>query len=231
MFSHIFLEKSVRSDGAYCDHGEDTYRCKKNHLFLGNWEKMHGCLGVIVPIVILLVVVTIVYTSGKDDRFQKEKARLVATSVYASLLLLWPVVIEVLVGWNAVKEYKYLLIGFVWTSILLLYEMSVNMKEDESSKMDASIRSQSTRQFASITIGAAWAVGSLLAAIGSNGGFQKQGAKLLLLSLVLSISYIVPLSGDMDPRSAAGTILRSSQRSILHYSVGLFILGITMSMR
>ena len=163
--------------------------------------------------------------------FKKEKARLVATSVYASLLLLWPVVVEIVVGWDAVKEYKYLLIGFVWTSILLLYEMTINMKEHESSKADATIRSQSTRQFASISIGAAWAVGSLLAAIGSSGKFQKQGAKLLLLSLVLSISYIVPLSGDMDPRSATGTVLRSSQRSILHYSVGLFILGITMSMR
>lgn len=191
---------------------------------------MHKCLGVVVPIIALIVAVTITYTAGKDDRYQKEKARLVATSVYASLLLLWPVVVDVLVGWNAVKEYKYLLIGFVWTSCLLLYEMTINMKEHESSKAEASIRSQSTRQFASITIGAAWAVGSLLAAIG-GGGFQKQGAKLLLLSLVLSISYIVPLVGDMDPRSATGTILRSSQRSILHYSVGLFILGITMSMR
>ena len=134
---------------------------------------MHRCLGVVSPIVVLIVVATIVYTSGKDDRFQKEKARLVATSVYASMLLLWPVVVDVLVGWDAVKEYKYLMIGFVWTSILLLYEMTINMKEHESSKTDASIRSQSTRQFASITIGAAWAVGSLLAAIG-GGGFQNR---------------------------------------------------------
>ena len=192
---------------------------------------MHKCLGVVVPIVVFIVAVTITYTAGKDDRFQKEKARLVASSVYASLLMLWPVVVDVLVGWNAVKEYKYLMIGFVWTSCLLLYEMTINMKEHESSKTEASIRSQSTRQFASITIGAAWAVGSLLAAIGGGGGSHKQGAKLLLLSLVLSISYIVPLVGDMDPRSVTGTVLRSSQRSILHYSVGLFILGITMSMR
>ena len=192
---------------------------------------MHRCLGVVLPIIALVIAVTIVRTAGRDDRFQKEKARIIATSVYASLLMLWPVVVDVLVGWGAIKEYKYLMIGFVWTSLLLLYEMTINMKEHESSKSEAGIRSQSTRQFASITIGAAWAVGSLLAAIGSDGRFQKEGAKLLLLSLVLSISYIVPLVGDMDPRSATGTILRSSQRSILHYSVGLFILGITMSMR
>ena len=35
MFSHIFLEKSVCSDGAYCDHSKNTNRGKKHDLFLG----------------------------------------------------------------------------------------------------------------------------------------------------------------------------------------------------
>ena len=102
----------------------------------------------------------------------------------------------------------------------------MNMNEDMST-MEAQRRSDSTRQLSNIVIGASWAVGSLLAVI--QGKQNTLGAKLLLLSLVLSIGFIVPLTSDNDPRSLRGVVLRSGQRGILHYCVGLFIFGIIIS--
>mgnify|MGYP002879953715 CR=1 FL=1 len=89
-----------------------------------------------------------------------------------------------------------------------------------------------TKQWASIIIGAAWAVGTLLSVIRTSGGQSIQGSKILLASLVLCIAFIVPLSSEgVDARTASSVTLRSAQRAALHYSVGLFIIGISVSCR
>jgi len=81
-----------------------------------------------------------------------------------------------------------------------------------------------------VVIGAAWAVGTLLGALRKSGDQSVEGSKILLLSLVLCIAFVVPLNTDTgDARTTSAVVLRSAQRSALHYSVGLFIVGIGLS--
>jgi len=178
----------------------------------------------------ILVVSFISIRSTKDNRTRKERSRIYAAAVFSSALLLWPVVMQKAVGgWNKISTGFTLSFGFVWTAVLLVWEMTANMDESGSNMLSRQ-RAGETKQWASIVIGAAWAVGSLLSVIRPMGGQSVQGSKILLASLVLCIAFIVPLSSEgTDNRTASSVILRSAQRSALHYSVGLFVVGISIS--
>ena len=193
----------------------------------------HGSLGKISVALIALVAVTTLTSvrTSKDDRTRKERSRIYAAAVFASALLLWPVIVQKAVGWDEIARDTPLALGFVWTGVLLVWEMTANMDESGSDGISRQ-RAAETKQWASIIIGAAWAVGTLLSVIRTGGGQSIQGSKILLASLVLCIAFIVPLSSEgVDARTASSVTLRSAQRAALHYSVGLFIIGISVSCR
>lgn len=190
-----------------------------------------GVVGKInVGLILAIAVATVIQVNtSKDDRTRKERSRLYASAVFASALLLWPIVIERAVGWNTISNHVSLALGFAWTGMLLFWEMTGNMDESGSDGVSRQ-KAAETKQWASIIIGAAWAVGTLLSVIRSGGSQSVLGSKILLSSLVLCIAFIVPLSSEgSDSRTASSVALRSAQRSALHYSVGLFIVGITVS--
>jgi len=189
------------------------------------------CIRIVsVTLAVVIILASVVQTRTGDDRTRKERSRIHSAAVYACALLLWPVVIDHLVGFPRMVQHPALLgFGFVWASALLLYELTTNMDETRSGSA-ARQRSAETKNYAGVIIGAAWAVGTLLGALRTDGKQSAEGSKVLLLSLVLCIAFIVPLNTDAaDARATSAVILRSSQRSALHYSVGLFITGIGLS--
>jgi len=192
-----------------------------------------GWLGKIsLGIVAVIAVVTFLASNtSKDDRTRKERSRIYAAAVFASALLLWPVAVGEATSWDKLSTDGSLIFGFVWTVVLLLWELTANMDETGSDMLSRQ-RASETKQWASVVIGAAWAVGTLLNVIRPDASQSAQGSKILLASLVLCIAFIVPLSSEgTDVRTASSVTLRSAQRSALHYSVGLFIIGISVSCR
>lgn len=181
-------------------------------------------------LVVIVLIVSAIQTRTGDDRTRKERSRVHSAAVYACALLLWPVLMEHLVGFSKVAMHPMLLgFGFLWTAALLLWELTTNMDETRSGDA-ARQRSAETKNYAGVIIGAAWAVGTLLGALRKDGTQSTEGSKILLLSLVLCIAFIVPLNTDAgDARITSAVVLRSSQRSALHWSVGLFITGIGLS--
>ena len=95
----------------------------------------HGSLGKISVALIALVAVTTLASvrSSKDDRTRKERSRIYAAAVFASALLLWPVIVQKAVGWDEIARDIPLALGFVWTGVLLVWEMTANMDESGSS--------------------------------------------------------------------------------------------------
>lgn len=196
----------------------------------GNTPNHHCIYLVCAGLVFTVVAAAVVQTKDGDDRTRKERSRVHAAAVYAIALLLWPVVLEKTVGFSRITEHPWLLgSGFVWAALLMAWELTSNMDETRSGDA-ARHKSAETKSFAGVVIGAAWAVGTLLGALRKSGDQSVEGSKILLLSLVLCIAFIVPLNTDSaDARSTSAVVLRASQRSALHYSVGLFIVGIGLS--
>ena len=191
----------------------------------------HICIYIVsAALVAVILVVTAIQTRQGDDRMRKERSRIHSAAVYAIALLLWPVVMEKLVGFSRIAKQPLLLgFGFLWAAALLAWELTTNMDETHSGNA-ARQRSAETKNYAGVIIGAAWAVGTLLGALRTDGKQSVEGSQILLLSLVLCIAFIVPLNTDStDARTTSAVVLRSSQRSALHYSVGLFITGIGLS--
>jgi len=191
----------------------------------------HHCIYLVCAGLVFTVIATaVVQTNDGDDRTRKERSRVYAAAVYAVALLLWPAVIEKTVGFSRITEHPWLLgSGFVWAALLMAWELTGNMDETRSGDA-ARHKSAETKSFAGVVIGAAWAVGTLLGALRKSGDQSVEGSKILLLSLVLCIAFVVPLNTDTgDARTTSAVVLRSAQRSALHYSVGLFIVGIGLS--
>ena len=182
-------------------------------------------------LVVGVIITAIVQTRLGDDRTRKERSRVHSAAVYTTALLLWPIIIEKVVGFSRISAHPYVLgFGFVWAALLIAWELTNNMDETRSGA-EARARSAETKNYAGVIIGAAWAVGTLLGAFKpADAGQSAEGSKVLLLSLILCIAFIVPLNTDSgDARTTSAVVLRSAQRSALHFSVGLFITGIGLS--
>ena len=162
-----------------------------------------------------------------DDRYRREKARIVVAGVYAAGLLLWPVICSTIIGWDKIKAHPILGIAFAWTVGAFAWELFANMGEETDH--EAMRATGDTRTNANVIIGAAWAVGSLLAVVRATGSQSSDGARILLMALVLCIAFVIPLPIDENPRTIRSRVVRSSQRSVLYYAVGLFIAGIIIS--
>lgn len=171
---------------------------------------------VVVPLAIVVAV-----AMGKKQPFAEQQEKMLTIGTKSIFLLLWPVVFGLVVGWDNVAKNAWVSIGFIWTVLALLWNLFLQPDGE-----DPAVRSS-----AQIVIGAAWAVGTLLAVSNKKGKWQPQnGARILLISLVLCIGFVVPsFVSKTDPPSQSTSIVRSFQQSILHYAIGLFVCGITIS--
>lgn len=196
-----------------------------------NRKLPHVCVGAVTAgLIVIVIAAAAVQTKSGDDRMRKERSRIHSAAVYATALLAWPLAVERIVGFSRISEHPVLLgSGFAWGAALIAWEMTGNMDETLGAA-EARQRSAETKNFASVVIGAAWAVGTLVSALRTGGGQSAEGSKVLLLSLILCIAFIVPLTSEAgDVRDTSSVVLRSAQRSALHYSVGLFIMGVGLS--
>ena len=167
---------------------------------------------VVVPLAIVVAI-----AMGKKQPFPEQQEQLLKIGTKSIFLLLWPVVFGLVVGWSNVAKNAWVSIGFIWTVLALLWDLFLHQDGE-----DPAVRSS-----AQIVIGAAWAVGTLLAVSNKKGKWQPQnGARILLISLVMCIGFVVPSFANKKPSKA---VVGSFQQSILHYAIGLFVCGITIS--
>ncbi len=176
-------------------------------------------LVVIVPIIIIICYM-VHRNNLKHKEFKDENRTLMRSGIKTCALLLWPVVFGVVVGWHNVTANTLVALGMGWTTFAIIWDLLPFSTEDSM---------QSTKSVANVIVGVIVAVGTLLAVSNRNGRWQPaNGARILLVSLVLCISFVIP-SFTKEANKPLSDGIIAVQRCILHYAVGLFICGITVS--
>ena len=117
---------------------------------------------VVIPLSILVLFSALFYSNKKDVKrniwYQREQGELIELAINAISLLVWPLVIENIIGWNIIEKHPLLLIGFLWTVIMILWDITTNANTIESPEV-ASAKNNNTKMNANVIIGASWAVG------------------------------------------------------------------------
>lgn len=161
----------------------------------------------------------------KSEWHRQEAGALSEVGVTTVLALLWPLAFGALVGWDFVSKHPVVLVGYAWTLVMLLWDMSSNYETGE----EARERASATKINANVIIGACWAVGSLLLVVNKNAKPSPLGAKVLLVSLVACVAFVVPFMVEMDLRRPMARGVRALQRGVLNWAIGLFVAGIAIS--
>jgi len=180
---------------------------------------------------ILIICITLFHSNKKlmykNVHYQRESGALSDACVNSVFILLWPCLFGLAVGWEMIRKYPIILIGFGWTLFMILWD-AMTHNENESVR-HAEQKNGNTKNNANIIVGAAWAVGSLLMVVSKQSKQTPQSARVLLLSLILCVAFVIPMMIEFDLRTPLARAMRKVQRNTLHYAIGLFVSGITIN--
>ena len=173
----------------------------------------------------------------KDRRYDGNRLRVVLNGVYAAGIVLWPLLFHALVDLNSIGNTTHgitnflMTIGFMWPVVLIAVDMLCVCKRKKANAQESLSREGEIRGNANVLIGAAWALGALLSVVkGSEGDYpqSREGARIILIALLLCLAFVIPTS-DHPTRSYDTSMIRAGQKTILNFSIGLFVTGIAVS--
>lgn len=150
--------------------------------------------------------------------------------LYFSTVLTWPFLFFLICRWMQidVRENLHLLIGLAWPMALLLVRLfavdptthtKVTVQEDHSNH-------QETRNTGSLMFSAAFGVGILLGAI--KGTQDKDGSKLILVSLMICAAFFIP-THIFQIGTEQSLVVHAVQTCVMHVAIGILLMGISHS--
>lgn len=204
-------------------------------------ERVGTCANVVLVAAAAAVVAVGAATERRipDYRQLRQKARVNTSTVYAAALLLWVPIFDAVVRFNTGKSgYRLLgggfagvLFAFAWPIVLLATDLALARRRNRGSTAEEVRRSDEFKMSSNALIAAAWAMGTLLSVLnGRKQGHSSNSARILMLSLLLCIAFILPTpGGDLNARSLLNITLRAAQKTALYYAIGFFILGVMLA--
>ena len=182
----------------------------------------------------------------KDDRLDRYRMHIYTSAIYCVGGLLWPVCFYFL----AIRSYEtlqdpYVVFGFAWPIALILMDVVFARNRSRRSEVEEESRANELRGSGSMLIGAAWAVGALLAIVASTGapgfkhgvgvggggeGWSSKAAGMVLAALLMCIAFLIP-APENAARSYFNITYRAGQKVFLNWAVGLFVVGIVFAWR
>ena len=150
--------------------------------------------------------------------------------LYFSTVVVWPFIFYLICVWMNidVRKNRHLLIGLSWPLTLLLIRLfsvdptaqtKVSVQEDHSNH-------QETRNTGSLMFSAAFGVGILLGAI--KGSQDKDGSKLILISLLICAAFFIP-THIFKIGTERSMIVHAVQTCVMHVAIGILLMGISHS--
>ena len=196
---------------------------------------------VAVKVVLGVAAVSIAIATGvgmykfRDRRRKREQARVSIAAAFAIPMVLWPLVLDGVLQINAgvsssslIAKSPWILLAYLWPLILMGADLALVRKR--GSDAEESARNSENKMNANILIGCAWAMGTLLAVVSSrSSGHSVESARILMISLITCIAFILPTPGGQERRSVASMTISSLQKAALDYAVGFFVLGILLA--
>ena len=165
---------------------------------------------------------------GKDFRYERERIRLVSSTVTAVALALWPAVFELVVGCDQL-EHPYVAAVFLWPVILLAFDLMSSRVRSRETNSEEQARTLDIKNNGLALVGGAWAIGALLGALnGRQGGHSKHGSVAILVALLIAIGLLLP-TPETHVSSVTSITIRSGQKAMLNYAIGLFVVGVILT--
>ena len=201
--------------------------------------------GLTVCAVTVAVAACVAGKKVKDDRLDRYRMHIYTSGIYCVGALLWPLCFYFL----AIRSYEtlqdpYVVFGFAWPIALILMDTVFARNRIRRSEVEEESRANELRGSGGMLIGAAWAVGALLAivatraaprglkqVVGAGGeGWSSKAAGMVLASLLMCIAFLIPVP-ENSARSYFNINYRAAQKVFLNWAVGLFVVGIVFAWR
>ncbi len=171
---------------------------------------------------------------------RRERVRVVGSGVFAVALCLWPLFFLAVArafgvggGSSSMLSHPALCFAFLWPMALLLADVASAGRRTRRTLNEEQARAGDLKMNSNMLIGAAWAVGALLAVLRYTGAKATQSwspssARFVLLALLFCIAFIMP-TPEEDVRAYGSVLTRTVQKAVLSYAVGLFVAGVVLA--
>lgn len=171
----------------------------------------------------------------KDRRYQQEQAQLSTSAGIAIPLVLWPIILDIVLRFNTnmkssmlIAKEPWVLLAYIWPMLLMIVDLVLVRRR--GTEVEEERRQSNTKNQANVLIGCAWAMGTLLAVIKTqDSGYSADAARILLISLITCIAFIIPTPGGSQSRAVPSMAIGALQKSALNYAIGFFVLGILVA--
>lgn len=177
----------------------------------------------------ILAVAKLVYSlTRKPKPSNRLRVTMSANMIYLTALSLWPFLFLLLCRsvQADIQNSPLLLIGYVWPVLLLISRMVLLNPDHKPSKDEDKSKYQENRSTGGLMFTAAFGVGILLGAI--RGVQDRQGAKLILASLLLCVAFFIP-THIFVCGTVGSQIVNVVQTCVLHIAIGILMTGIVIS--
>lgn len=184
---------------------------------------------------VVLVSAAIVYTinainkkSNTEIQTRLTTSKQIDNVLYFSTLALWPFVFYLICDFNELnlKSNPYISLGLVWPVVLLLMRMVHIAHDQKEDNQECHVRHGDIRGSAGLLFTAAFGVGVILTTL--NRGSDPVGSKMVLLSLLFCVAFLIPTSSyPVDSHISHG--IRTFQSCVTQIAIGIFITGISVS--
>jgi hypothetical protein len=191
----------------------------------------------IIGIQILIAVFIATYTNrtlAPISRFLRQRGdddAVIYYNVMAIGVLLWPMLWYITIGFDALKECPTLFIAFLWPIVLGIFQL-VDIYYDKHEDVQDSQQQRITligsiHSDGAAIVSFAFAIGSLYWSVSRTTGDHINlipSVRIIIVSLLVCIATIVPLSHFANNNQRYSTVARVAQRVFVNYAVG-FIIG------
>ena len=159
---------------------------------------------------------------------QADKTRQLDNAIHLLALVGWPALFFAICASTGLTVWTdpYILLGLGWPVFLLSAKMMTIEHDRKEEAQESHVRHGEARGSAGLLFTAAFGVGVILTALRKDA--DRLGSKLVLLSLLMCVAFLIPSATHPVTSHTAHTI-RTLQTCVTQMAIGIFILGITVS--
>ena len=160
---------------------------------------------------------------------REDSIRFYSASLQTLGIVLWPLVFNAVIGLKQIATQPAYMFGLLWPMVILLAQLKAD-RVDLNHQNQPIVPSayKDTGMILSVVLPMS---GLLISAWPDEQKKNRQNVtRILMFAIMMSIAFILPLgnlSGDDHEPSDAATLVQTSQRVFLNYSIGFIILALT----
>ena len=169
------------------------------------------------------------YQHATQETTKRVRVQQISNLLYFCTAIVWPIIFYGICIWMKIdlRSHSYMLLGLAWPLVLIFFRLlSLDHTDAKITDMQDGSNHQETRSTGSLMFSAAFGVGILLGAI--KGTQDKDGSRLILLSLMICAAFFIP-THIFQIGSDRSIVAHTVQTCVFHVAIGILLMGIAHS--